>query len=197
MRANHFGGKINSARWQSRKAEFTMLSQTYRTLTPLQQDAWEAIAPDYPAENRFGQVYIPSGYQVYMTLNGTLQAARLPILTVPLMPEVLFQPGAVTLDINPGGFLRVSWTNNLGVDDYINVYASGPRSQGATLKEGNFALMTTVAAAPPPNEVLISAEYIARYGVAPSGAKLWTKVEAIKSTTGQSGNIEVDDFINP
>lgn len=83
FRNNRWGGGRKSARWDAAKNRLQTLSNAWRLLSAEQREAWQAAAVNYPFENKFKEEYIPSGYQLYMSLNGTLFAQNLPTLSVP------------------------------------------------------------------------------------------------------------------
>jgi hypothetical protein len=87
MRTNKSGGGKKSQSWENSKSRLAFLSTQWKALTLEQREQWNAIAPSYPALNKFNEPYNPSGYQVFMRLNGTLYAQGLPLLTVPNPPR--------------------------------------------------------------------------------------------------------------
>lgn len=87
MRTNKSGGGKKSLSWENSKSRLAYLSTQWKALTLAQREQWNAIAPSYPALNKFNEPYTPSGYQVFMRLNGTLYAQGLPLLTVPNAPR--------------------------------------------------------------------------------------------------------------
>jgi hypothetical protein len=72
--------------WQNQKSRFTALSTSWRSLSNEERIAWEQMAENYPAQDAWGNSYIPSGYQLYMRLNGTLTSYNLDLLTTPNSP---------------------------------------------------------------------------------------------------------------
>lgn len=83
FRNNKWGGGRKSARWDAAKNRLTILSNSWRLLSGEQREAWQAAAVNYTFENKFKEPYVPSGYQLYMSLNGNLLATGSPLLTVP------------------------------------------------------------------------------------------------------------------
>jgi hypothetical protein len=83
MRNNKWGGGRKSQRWDASKSKLASLANTWKSLNPNEQQAWNDAAADYPFTNKFGEQYIGSGYQVYMSLNGTLSINALPLLREP------------------------------------------------------------------------------------------------------------------
>lgn len=83
FRNNRWGGGRKSQRWDAAKVKLAALSNSWRLLTSEQREAWQAAGADYPMLNKFKDEYIPSGYQLYMSLNGNLYAQNQPLLEVP------------------------------------------------------------------------------------------------------------------
>ena len=83
FRNNRWGGGRKSQRWDNAKIRLSNLSNQWRLLSAEQREAWQAAGADYPFENKFKESYIPSGYQLFMSLNGNLYAHNLPLLSVP------------------------------------------------------------------------------------------------------------------
>lgn len=97
FRNNKTGGGKKSAAWDKQKANLSAISRSWKSLTPEQQDEWSAAAAEYPARTVWGDSRQPSGYELYSRLNGVLKAARLPVLTSPLSPRSLLDPGDTEL----------------------------------------------------------------------------------------------------
>jgi hypothetical protein len=93
-------GKIKpqTAKNSKQRSLFTAVSQAWRELDNDEQAAWNAAAPNFPRVNRFGDPVVPSGYNVFMRLNGTRAVIGLPIMSTPPLPRELPSPGAVTID---------------------------------------------------------------------------------------------------
>lgn len=83
FRNNRWGGGRKSARWDAAKQRLTIMSNAWRNLSTEQREAWESAAINFPFQNKFKDEYIPSGYQLFMSLNGNLYAQNLPTLSVP------------------------------------------------------------------------------------------------------------------
>lgn len=92
FRNNPKGGGRKTARWDQQKVRFGSLANSYRSLTTEEKEAWDNLAASWPLENKFGETYYPSGYQLYMQLNGNLTAIGYPALTTPGVKRTLPNP---------------------------------------------------------------------------------------------------------
>jgi hypothetical protein len=93
FRNNKTGGGKKSPSWDKQKANLAAVSRQWKQLTIEEQDAWAAAAVDYPAKTVWGDTRQPSGYELYTRLNGVLQGAGLPVITVPVAPRSLVDMG--------------------------------------------------------------------------------------------------------
>lgn len=89
FRTNKTGGGRKTESWAIQKSSFADLSSTWKTLTEEQQQAWKDATTNYPTTNAFGELRYPTGYELYMRINGTLKAANQFILDVPETPRAM------------------------------------------------------------------------------------------------------------
>ena len=98
FRNNPSGGGRKSPKWDIQKNNFGSLATQWKALTQNQQEAWQDATVLYPTVNAFGDPRIPSGYELFMRLNGSLSAVGLPILDVPKSPRNVVAYGGVDVD---------------------------------------------------------------------------------------------------
>ncbi len=77
FRNNPSGGGKKSAKWDKQKSNFSAIARAWRSLTELQQQSWIDIVNQYPTKNAFGDVRIPTGYELFCRLNGALTATQI------------------------------------------------------------------------------------------------------------------------
>lgn len=94
FRTNKTGGGKKSARWDKNKAGFSSLAQSWKMLSDEEQEAWNNATLAYMTLNAFGDSRKPSGYELFMRLNGALIAVNKPVLTLPAVPRELPSVGA-------------------------------------------------------------------------------------------------------
>lgn len=90
--------KPKTPRNSVRKTSFTSVSQAWKNLSDDEQDAWKAVTSSFIRNNAFGDPVTPSGYQVFMRVNSTRAVVSLPILSVPVEPRSIPEPGEFTID---------------------------------------------------------------------------------------------------
>lgn len=98
FRNNRWGGGRKSQRWDNAKTRLSLLSNQWRQLSDEQREAWSTAAINYPATNKFNEEYIPSGYQLFMSLNGNLYAHGFPLLSIPAEKRPF--PEDFTIDVS-------------------------------------------------------------------------------------------------
>jgi len=89
FRTNKTGGGRKTESWAVQKSSFADLSSTWKVLTEEQQQAWKDATTNYPTTNAFGELRYPTGYELYMRINGTLKAANQFLLDVPETPRAM------------------------------------------------------------------------------------------------------------
>lgn len=97
FRNNPSGGGKKSAKWDKQKGNLAQLSRSWKSLDADQQDAWNAAVSDYQTLNVWGETRIPSGYELFMRLNGVLLAIGKPLLSVPTAPRSIVSVGAAEI----------------------------------------------------------------------------------------------------
>jgi len=130
FRNNPSGGGKQSNVWNLRKSQFAALSSSWRNLTRLQIDAWNAVAPEYPTVNAFGEPRIPSGFELYMRLNSVLVAHDCATIVLPLSPEAFpLLEGASLVFPDADGLWSTTGTligKPVSSTQSSNIFISGP-----------------------------------------------------------------------
>lgn len=98
FRNNPRSGGTKSARWDKQKNNLSALASQWRSLDLVTQEAWQDATPNYPTLNAFGDPRIPSGYELFMRLNGHLLASNLPLLEIPASPRSTPDPGEMNFE---------------------------------------------------------------------------------------------------
>jgi hypothetical protein len=126
FRNNKQGKGKTSSRWQQNKALWANLSAQWRLLPDADKSAWVAIAPEYPTTNRFGVPRTPSGYELFMRLNGAMVMNELGCCLTPDNPEEEDDLGVLTpaVTTNAAPFSAVFNIHKVGAEANPYIYAN-------------------------------------------------------------------------
>ncbi len=98
MRNNPKASVKQTAKFGNAKRSLGWVSQQYKNLSDEEMKAWEDMVSSYPTTNAFGEVRIPSGYELFMRLNGVLNANGFPLISVPALPRTQLSLGEVFVE---------------------------------------------------------------------------------------------------
>lgn len=158
----------------------------WRNLTDEQRTSWNTGAVNYPAYNKFGEAYTPSGFQVFMTLNFQLVALSIgpsdlcPIpVTVPDLPDF----GVAWV---PSSTINVTFSIAIEADFSVRVEATQPMAVGRNPKNSNYKairLMDDTDTSP----TNVYSDYVNVFGGVPAGARIYFRFTYYSNITGQKG----------
>lgn len=87
FRNNPSGGGKKTAKWAKARSAFSSLASQWRNLSFQQTTAWNEAVQDFPTTDAFGEVRIPSGYELFMRLNQPLFNLGRDIMLTPPIPQ--------------------------------------------------------------------------------------------------------------
>jgi hypothetical protein len=167
---------------------FTSLSQGWRGIAQGQRDAWNAAVADYARTNIFGDLHNPTGFNLFQRLNNNLVTIGEAPVVVPPLPGAVGVVTAVSVAIAAGaGTMSLVMGGAVPANTNVKVWATPPVSAGKSFVKSIYRLILVLAplAATPVN---LKAAYEAKFGtVGLAGQKVFIKLTAVNSTTGQEG----------
>lgn len=168
----------------------TTYSQGWSGLTPAQRDAWNGAVSDYARTDIFGDLRNPSGFNLYQRLNNNLAIVGGSAITSPPLPTAVGEVVASSLTAEDGTVaesLSLVLAANVPAGSAVKVFATAPQSPGRSFVKSQYRLITTLAAAAT-TPVDLLATYQAKFGsTGTTGQKIFVKVEAVNTSTGQTG----------
>ena len=167
---------------------FTTLSQAWRGLTQAQRDAWIAAVGDYARTDIFGDLHNPTGFNLYQRLNNNLVTVGEAAIAVPPLPAAVGEVVASSIATAVGAdTMALAMTANVPAGTAVKVFATAPVSAGRAFVKSQYRLIAILPAAEA-TPYDLKAEYIAKFGgIGVAGQKIFVKLVAINTTTGQSG----------
>lgn len=180
------------------RAQFAALSATWRGLTDGQRKSWDAAGETFPAINAIGESYTPSGFQLYMNLNGNLQAVDAAIISVPPSAAAFVASSIDTFQVvNTAGVTTeasIDLSTPVGADNKMLVELTGSLSAGVN-SPGTGAFRKTFVSALNADAIDVFAEYVVRFGSASVGSKVFVKIFNVNTVTGQRLSIGTQSAI--
>lgn len=169
---------------------FTIYSQGWRGLTQAQRDAWNAAVGDYATTDIFGDLKNPTGFNLYQRLNNNLVTVGASAVTSPPIPAavgVVVADSLTAEDDTVAESLSLVMSEAVPANTAVKVFATPAISAGKSYVKNQYRLVSTLDAAESTPYNLL-AEYQAKYGnITQTGMKIYVKLEAINTNTGQAG----------
>lgn len=169
---------------------FTVYAQGWRGLTQAQRDAWNASVSDFAKTDVFGDLKNPTGFNLYQRLNNNLVTVGASAITAPPLPASVGEVVASSLTAADGTVaeaISLVMGDDVPAGTAVKVFATAPQSAGKSFVKSEHRLIGTLAAAATTPVNLLS-DYQAKYGsTGTAGQKIFVKLVAINTTTGQSG----------
>ena len=187
-----------SSKQSAVRSQLSSLAAAWRSLTDSQRNAWKGQVDNYPATNRLGETYTPSGYQLYMTLNSNLNAVNATNLNSPLAPASFSDNKieSLTIELTAGvistGTLSLGETNTS--DEKSIVEMTGALSAGVSSPSQGLFRRVLVSAGSV-DEYDISTVYAAQFGTPPVGARVFARCVRVLASTGQRQILGTTSFV--
>ncbi len=176
---------VNSPAQQATRANFSAASKSWAGLTDSQRQAWSSYAALHPIKDSLGQTGILSGFQMYVSVNGSLATAfgtQTSVVPSSAAPVV----GALTVASTT--HTAVSVTLDTVTPDPLAaliVRTSPPLSAGRAFN-GDFRIVQVCSGVVGGDELLNVARLQAKWGVLSAGQKFFISATPILAdgTTG-------------
>ena len=168
--------------------DFTALAQGWRGLTAAQREQWNSAVVDFQKTDVFGDLKTPSGFNLFMRLNGNLKAVGASIISAPLAVSSVFALTTMTVAAAAGAqTVTITYAAAIPADTSVLVFATPGVSPGKSFVKSEYRkidVMITADATP----FSIETEYIAKFGAVPAvGTKIFLGMKVVNDLTGQAG----------
>lgn len=182
------------------RARFSDIQRNWSLLSPAQQLNWQLSADNNPVRDRFGDLVVISGYNMFMRAN--LQRS---ILQYPIIQDAYVMPapsapftvagGSVSVEFDVQGslvFTVISFTVSGSFDDADFLYyvqLSLPVSNGVTVYHGRWQSAGSVEYQS--GVIDVDGQIRGRYPLAPAGTRVFAKISAVHLASGVVVNEQV------
>lgn len=191
----------NTTKQQLQRANMEDLSETWKSLTAVQQAAWASLGLQIVRSDTLGQTYTLTGLQAYTSLNMVnRRVGQSDVTAAPAMPAT--PANMLTLsavyDTTPitGTGLDVTFTPTpIPAGSRVVIEATRPVSAGKSFmprSEYKVVFIGAVAGTSPQD---ITTVYQAIYGVAPAGSKVFFRAYTVDANGFKSLTIEATTIV--
>lgn len=167
------------------RALLTTFSQTWRTLTEAQRQAWNGAVSQFATTDIFGDIKNPTGLQLYIRVNVNISLAGGTPLTEPPVPTGVEPVLDLSVDVDESSqsvtLSDITTPVPAGMALYIE--ATPGLSAGISNANSQFRFIEVIPAAGTVGA--ISASYIAKFGPVVAGKKYFVRCKFINITTGE------------
>ena len=168
------------------RSRLTGLSQQFRTLGQDVIAAWNAAASNFPSVDVFGDVRSLSGSQLFVGLNSNIMNAGGPVITSPPVPSGATALTSLTFVSEEAAEEKILnfGPSPIPAGHAMVVEATQPLSAGISNAKNKFRKIAVLAAATATGANL-QAQYVAKFGAAPAGTKVFVRCSLVKLATGE------------
>jgi hypothetical protein len=178
----------NSSYQSAVRALFTALSQNWRALTAGQRTSWNAAVSNFQKSDVFGDLKTPTGKNLYLGLNRTLELGGVANITTPPVATGTFSFSGVSLSAAAGAAtMSLAWTSgNVPAGMQVIVEATTQMSAGKNFFKNLFRYLQNLPAADATPTSIYTA-WNARFGTLVAGQKVAVRVTPMNQVTGERG----------
>lgn len=167
---------------------FTNFSQGWSGLTDEQRSAWNAAVVHFARTDIFGDLKNPTGFNLYQRLNNNLAVIGAAQLESPPLPVAVGVVVVVNLSVvKATDLVNLMLSEPIPNNTAIKIFATPPLTPGRSYVKSTYRLIG-VSSDHVLDELDLSDFYINKFGsVGEAGQKIFVKIEAVSTLTGQTG----------
>lgn len=190
---SYFRTKVTPVNKQSEaqlrvRNRFTGISQRWRALQETEREAWNSAVSGFAQTDIFGDLRNPTGFNLFQRLNNNLVTVKSAQIDAPPLPSSVGEVVATEMAQGTGPLsLSVTLAAAVPVGTAIKVFATAPQSAGKSFVKSEYRLIGTFPAESGPSLDILTMYQRCFGEVAQAGQKVFVKVEAINTVTGQNG----------
>lgn len=166
--------------------KLTQFSQSWRSLTQAQRDAWNAAVSQYATTDVFGDVVNPTGATLFTRLNINIANAGGTVINTPPAPQGADALAEISITATAAGnVFDVTFDPATVPANHTLVVESTPMlSPGISNASSQFRVIGSVAAAAS-SPADLGAEQVSKFGALVTGQKVFIRAKFINKVTGE------------
>ena len=168
------------------KSIFAYVTQYWKLLSGAQMAAYAAVTGSFPRLNKFGVIYTPSAYQLFVEMNmGLVLSGANPSPTPPSVSTFVSPTWSITY-AGGGGDIIISQSVIYTSAPYKTVFTGAYYgSNGRGLRKAQMKILAAHQLTVGSPSFTISTAYYAAFGAAIPGTTVWFGVKQINTNTGE------------
>lgn len=167
------------------RSRLSDLSSAWRGLTNSERQSWDAAVSNYATTDIFGDIKNPSGFNLYMKLNGNLNSVSISSINRPDQPDSVETVDVISIIPDESSTLiPMVLSGDVGANTCVKVFATPPISPGKTFVKNLFRIITVLGQAET-TPVALGTFYAAKFGLFATGTVIYFKLVFVNATTGQ------------
>lgn len=177
--------KADAGRTTLQKSRNTLfqVSRTWKDITDAQRTLWDNAAALLTWYTKVGIAYTPSGYQFYTQCNINRVNIDQSVIDEPVTPAAPHDVNRCDVEITTGGVLTYTYAGSAPTGKSVIISATYTNSLGVKYAKGGYkriALMDAGETGP----VVITANYVNVFGIAPTSGRVFFKFDMIDKDSG-------------
>lgn len=175
-----------TASQQAGRAIITSLSQAWRGLTQAQRDTWNAAVNAWQRTDIFGDLKTPSGFNLWMQLNGKLTKADAGVIPEAPEPISVYAPSVLSVAASEGASTMVITfaATPVPADSVMIVDATGSVPPGVSFVKNKWRRVSNIPAATATG-ASIKTPYVNTFGAFLQGQSIQFRAAIVSTLTGQ------------
>jgi hypothetical protein len=163
-------------------------AQAFRALTAAQIAAWNSAVSSFTKTDIFGDIKSPSGINLYVKLNANLDRVSVADISIPPLPAAVENvlTGSAVLDVSDQSVTVTFTPTPVPAGTAFVIRATKQVSPGRSFLKNLLTDIQVVDAAGT-SPVVITTNYLAKYGTIVLGQKVGFEIVPINKVTGQAG----------
>lgn len=163
-------------------------SQAWKSLSEADRIGWNEAASQTAKTNIFGDQYFPTGKNLFTGLNSNLMLiGEETLVTVPELVEIpVIVEMTATVTGSPGVITITGAWEGERPDARLMIEATQQLSPGVYNPSGKFRVIGNFSVETFDTGVVVTAEYIAKFGALAAGKKIFFRAYAVSTGTGQT-----------
>lgn len=178
------GAKLTKADAGRNLSNTAVVAKTWSTITDGEREGWISAAAGMERKNKAGDIYVPSGYQVFMEYNGRRVGNGNSIVPVYDETSLVTDLSLVDVIADPVDGIKFTNGNPSDLSMVYNVFATFVQSYGKRYPKGSYRKIASISGSVASS--ILNSAYQDSFGLVPASGNVYFRIEAQVVASGRS-----------